>query len=92
MAANVAVGAVTNLLWMYFSMQHYRRLQQLWAAISELIGMWVAMAMSLGLLDFPPIADALDVHALWHAAMVAPMVWRYQFLVGDAKKDMEYDG
>ncbi|KAF8472100.1 Per1-like protein [Kalaharituber pfeilii] len=92
MAANVAVGAVTNLLWTYFSIQHYRRLQQLWAATPGLIVTWVVMAMSLELLDFPPIADALDAHALWHAATVAPTVWWYQFLVRDAKRDMEYDG
>jgi len=34
---------------------------------------YVCFAMSLEVFDFFPIGDALDAHALWHAA-TAPMV------------------
>jgi len=48
------------------------------------------MAMSLELLDFPPLADALDAHALWHAATILPTVYWYRFLVLDARGSVDY--
>lgn len=41
-------------------------------------------AMSLELLDFPPILRILDAHALWHAATVPIAILWYRFLVNDA--------
>ena len=39
-----------------------------------------ALSLSVGLevLDFPPLLDALDAHALWHAstAPLAHLLWR----------------
>ena len=41
-------------------------------------------AMSLELLDFPPIGRILDAHALWHAATVPIGEMWYNFLIEDA--------
>lgn len=44
-------------------------------------------AMSLELLDFPPLGRILDAHALWHAATVPIGVLWYDFLIEDALDD-----
>ncbi|KAI5857116.1 Per1-like protein, partial [Tricharina praecox] len=80
MAANVVVGAAMNVLWTYFSVTQYSRHKRFWAAWPGLIVTWLIMAMSLELLDFPPVADAIDAHALWHAATIIPAMWWYRFL------------
>lgn len=49
------------------------------------IGVGLMMcAMSLELLDFPPIGRILDAHALWHAATVPIGEMWYNFLIEDA--------
>ncbi|KAG0636636.1 Per1-like-domain-containing protein [Tuber brumale] len=80
MLANVVVGSITNTLWTYWSIRHYTRLKSFWAAWPGLIVMWLIMAMSLELLDFPPLAGALDAHSLWHAATILPGMWWYKYV------------
>jgi post-GPI attachment to proteins factor 3 len=80
MAANVAVGVVQNLLWSWFSVTRYRRLQKTWAAWPGLIVAWIIMAMSLELFDFPPWGGMVDAHSLWHLGTVVPTVWWYRFV------------
>lgn len=91
MAANVVIGALTNLVWTYFAIKHYAKLKQLWAATPGLIVTWLVMAMSLELLDFPPLWDAIDAHSLWHAATVAPTIMWYGFLIRDARREVEVE-
>ncbi|KAJ3127107.1 hypothetical protein HK098_006804 [Nowakowskiella sp. JEL0407] len=43
-----------------------------------------AMAMSLELLDFPPIYDTFDAHSFWHAATIPITFVYYDFFVDDA--------
>lgn len=78
MAANVAVGVIQNLLWSVFSVQRYQKLKKPWAAWPGLIVAWIVLAMSLELLDFPPIKGMLDAHSLWHLGTVGPTVWWYK--------------
>lgn len=80
MAANVAVGVAQNLLWSWFSIRRYRRLKQPWAAWPGLIVAWIVLAMSLELLDFPPLFGFLDAHSLWHLGTVVPTVWWYRLV------------
>lgn len=40
---------------------------------------WVVVAMSLELLDFPPIGGYIDAHSLWHLGTVIPTVWWYKY-------------
>jgi hypothetical protein len=78
MIANVVAGVVQNLLWSAFSLWSYRRLQKTWAAWPGLIVAWIIMAMSLELLDFPPIWGMVDAHSLWHLGTVGPTIWWYK--------------
>jgi len=78
MAANVVCGIVSNVMWSVFSVTRYRKLKMTWAAWPGLIVAWVVMAMSLELLDFPPIGGMVDAHALWHLGTVLPTVWWYK--------------
>lgn len=78
MAANVALGTIQNLLWSWFSITRYRRLQKPWAAWPGLIVAWLISAMSLELLDFAPWHGMIDAHSLWHLGTVLPTIWWYK--------------
>ncbi|KAL8998076.1 MAG: hypothetical protein Q9169_002769, partial [Polycauliona sp. 2 TL-2023] len=88
MAANVAVGVVSNVLWSSFSVKRYQKLKKPWAAWPGMIVAWIVLAMSLELLDFAPIKGLLDAHSLWHLGTVGPTIWWYSFLVKDAQQDI----
>jgi hypothetical protein len=78
MAANVAVGIVQNVLWSWFSITRYKQLRKPWAAWPGLIVAWIVVAMSLELLDFPPMGGLLDAHSLWHLGTVGTTIWWYK--------------
>lgn len=78
MAANVAVGVVQNILWSGFSYTTYRKLKKPWAAWPGMIVAWIILAMSLELLDFPPVGGFIDAHSLWHLGTVVPTIWWYK--------------
>jgi hypothetical protein len=78
MAANVAVGIVQNALWSWFSVRRWRDTGRRWALFPGLMVAWVLMAMSLELLDFPPIGGVVDAHSLWHLGTIAPTVLFYK--------------
>ena len=76
MAANVVLGIGQNLMWSWFSFEKYRKSGRAWAMWPGLVFAWILVAMSLELLDFPPIWGCLDAHSLWHLGTVAPtMIW-----------------
>ncbi|EME41421.1 hypothetical protein DOTSEDRAFT_73740 [Dothistroma septosporum NZE10] len=89
MAANVVVGLIQNVLWTWFSVTRFRKVGRLWAAWPGLIVFWIIFAMSLELFDFPPWRGMVDAHALWHLGTVGPTIWWYNFLVKDAKEDIQ---
>ena len=78
MAANVAAGVLQNILWSGFSYKTYHELKKPWAAWPGMIVAWIIMAMSLELLDFPPIGGMVDAHSLWHLGTVIPTIWWYK--------------
>ena len=78
MAANVVVGCIQNAMWTYFSVKRYKESHRIWAAWPGIVVAWVIVAMSLELLDFPPIGGHLDAHALWHLGTVFPTVLFYK--------------
>jgi post-GPI attachment to proteins factor 3 len=78
MGANIAVGVVQNLLWSWFSLRRVQQKRHFWAATPGLVVAWVMLAMSLELLDFPPIWGILDAHSLWHLGTIAPTVLWYK--------------
>lgn len=77
MAANVAVGLVQNILWITFSVLRYRKHNKMWMAWPGMIVLWIVLAMSLELLDFPPLGGYIDAHSLWHLGTVIPTAWWY---------------
>lgn len=80
MAANVACGLVQNVLWTWFSYDRYKKSGRLWAVWPGLVVAWVLCAMSLELLDFPPIWGCVDAHSLWHLGTIAPAVLWYKYV------------
>ncbi|KAL2271278.1 hypothetical protein VTJ83DRAFT_649 [Remersonia thermophila] len=86
--ACVACGAVQNVLWCTFSWKRYRQTRQGWALWPVGVVVWVLVAMSLELFDFPPLWAALDAHSLWHLGTIPPAVVFYHFLVKDAQDEM----
>ncbi|KAK6531663.1 hypothetical protein TWF694_002840 [Orbilia ellipsospora] len=88
MAANVVVGLCQNFLWVYYTITRYDREKRPWAFWPGFIVIWMTLSMSLELLDFPPLFDALDAHALWHAATIMPIMWMYRFLVLEFRDDI----
>ena len=78
MAANVAAGVVQNILWSVFSYMTYQKLKKPWAAWPGMIVAWIILAMSLELLDFPPLGGMIDAHSLWHLGTVVPTIWWYK--------------
>ena len=78
MAANVAAGVIQNILWSSFSYKTYQKLKKPWAAWPGMIVAWIILAMSLELLDFPPIGGVIDAHSLWHLGTVVPTIWWYK--------------
>ena len=87
MAANVVAGVVSNLLWSWFSIMRYQRSKKPWAAWPGLIVAWIVLAMSLELLDFPPIGGMIDAHSLWHLGTVVPTIWWYRYVQGVIRMD-----
>lgn len=88
MLANIVVGVLQNLGWVYYSVVEYRRTKERWRLWPLGVVLSISAAMSLEVFDFPPWFDAIDAHSLWHAATILPTAWWYRFLVRDANVDM----
>lgn len=78
MAANVAVGALQNAMWSWYSVGRYRKSGRGWMAWPGVAVAWIMGAMSLELLDFAPLWGVLDAHSLWHMLTVAPATLWYK--------------
>ncbi|KAJ3197412.1 Post-GPI attachment to proteins factor 3 [Irineochytrium annulatum] len=82
MAAGVTVGMVSNVIWMSVAIRHLRERPFGWKMIVMVV--CLTAAMSLELLDFPPIWWVFDAHALWHGA-TPPLIYLYHgYFVDDA--------
>ncbi|KAK1497556.1 hypothetical protein CTAM01_07826 [Colletotrichum tamarilloi] len=86
MTANVIIGVIQNLMWLWFSLNKYRQSRRTWAIWPSIVVAVVVMVMSLELFDFPPVWGALDAHSLWHLGTIPPTV--LIFLIKDAQDDM----
>ncbi|KAI0391989.1 Per1-like protein [Xylariaceae sp. FL0594] len=85
MRANLVVGALHNALWTALSWRRWRETRQAWTTWPGVFVAWVTLAMSLELLDFPPLWGAIDAHSLWHAGTIAPTVLWYNFMIRDSQ-------
>ncbi|SPN97153.1 related to PER1 protein, involved in manganese homeostasis [Cephalotrichum gorgonifer] len=76
MMANVVAGLIHNATWCLFSLRRYSEKGEAWTLLPILCAAWISAAMSLELLDFPPIWGGLDAHSLWHMFTVIPAyIW-----------------
>jgi len=80
MLACTTVGILANLVWILWCMKNRRRRYPLYM-VALVIG--ISLAMSLELLDFPPLMDLVDAHSLWHACTIPLVFLLYQFIVSD---------
>ncbi|KKK17521.1 hypothetical protein P175DRAFT_0561153 [Aspergillus ochraceoroseus IBT 24754] len=88
MIANIVVGMIQNTLWICFSVVRYQKTGKNWTLWPAIIVVWIILAMSLELLDFPPWHALIDAHSLWHLGTVIPCAWWYLFLVKDIRDDV----
>ncbi|RHZ56743.1 hypothetical protein CDV55_105212 [Aspergillus turcosus] len=88
MIANVVVGAIQNVLWTGFSIVRYQKHGKIWMAWPGMIVVWIMLAMSLELQDFPPWHGFIDAHSLWHLGTVIPTAWWYMYLIKDIQNDV----
>ncbi|KAJ2061538.1 hypothetical protein GGI17_003016 [Coemansia sp. S146] len=86
MTANAIVGLLSNFIWFVVAYQAYKNGQPFWWRPAALM-LLMDLAFSLEAFDFPPLLEALDAHALWHAATIPIITQWYDYLVKDAKWD-----
>ncbi|KAJ2785105.1 hypothetical protein H4R18_000693 [Coemansia javaensis] len=90
MAANAAVGLLSNVVWFVVTFQAYRNGQPFWWKPAVLI-ILTDLAFGLEAFDFAPVLDTFDAHSLWHAATIPIVSCWYSYLVADARWDMRVD-
>ncbi|KAL2855080.1 Per1-like protein [Aspergillus pseudodeflectus] len=88
MIANIVVGMIQNTLWICFSVVRYQKTGKTWTLWPAMIVVWIILAMSLELLDFPPWYALIDAHSLWHLGTVIPCAWWYLYLIKDIQDDV----
>jgi len=66
MAANIAVGIASNILWVGYSYARWRKSGKTWHLWPAMIVLCVVLAMSMEVLDFVPWRLMIDAHSLWH--------------------------
>ncbi|KAI8063576.1 post-GPI attachment to proteins factor 3 precursor [Gongronella butleri] len=93
MMASVAVGVVQLTLWVVWSIRQYvlpsARRGFAYMAFLSVVG--VSIAMSLELLDFPPIARVLDAHSLWHCSTIPLNILWFRFVLRDTQHEMRHN-
>lgn len=95
MLANVVVGIIQTLLWIYHGISDYAahtgnnekgpRKSEGWRLWPVYLVLSILAAMSFELLDFAPFLGLIDAHALWHAGTVLPTYGWYAYMKKDLK-------
>jgi len=83
MMVNVATGVIAAVGW--FVWCHFVRTRRPYFRRVLRFYVLMALAMSLELLDFPPILWILDAHALWHLATVPLAALYYEWVFLDVR-------
>lgn len=78
MLANIVVGLINNSLWIGWTIYHWNDRPFAWMPTFCVLA--ISAAMSLEVLDFPPILYMLDAHSLWHFSTIwlIPVWYRFQ--------------
>ncbi|KAJ9050900.1 hypothetical protein DSO57_1009758 [Entomophthora muscae] len=93
MVVGVVVGAIHNLLWIWFSITNSLRKEKysnpvIW--IPTQCALLISLAMLLELFDFPPYFGFIDAHSLWHLATIFIIPKWYIFFCEDALYHKNY--
>lgn len=100
MQANVIIGLIQNILWVYLSCKQFQKIRNHnlsllecmlnreynWALTPIFLVVSVLFGMSFELFDFPPILELLDAHALWHFCTIWPVIWWYPYMIKDTER------
>ncbi|ORX45476.1 Mn2+ homeostasis protein-like protein Per1 [Hesseltinella vesiculosa] len=93
MMASVVVGVLQLLCWVVWSIRQYvlpsSRRPFAYMAFLSVVG--VSLAMSLELLDFPPLFRILDAHSLWHMSTIPLNIVWFKFVLHDTQHEWKYN-
>lgn len=81
MKVNIATGSAAGVGWLVWALQQRKKRPYV-----KNLGIFVilsALALSLEVLDFPPILFILDAHALWHFVTAPITIFLYRFILDD---------
>lgn len=104
MQANVVIGLIQNLLWVYLAIYQFRKIsngklsfvenltnkEYNWTLTPLLLVLSVLFGMSFELFDFPPVLQLIDAHAMWHFVTIWPTIFWYPYLIKDAQELMNW--
>jgi hypothetical protein len=82
MTASIVVGLVHTIVWLGWVLLQYKA--KPYAYKMAVCVLSLCAAMSLELLDFPPIWRIFDAHSLWHAATIPVVRIYWDFVTDDA--------
>ena len=82
MTVSLTAGALYIMLWLVWYWRHRARPYAWKVAAAKLL---LLVFAAFEVYDFPPIADLLDAHAVWHGLTPIVSVLFYSFLVDDAR-------
>lgn len=85
MKANVTVGVINIVGWLFWCLKHWKERPYVWKC--AFLNTAVFFLVALELWDFPPVWGIFDAHALWHCSTIPCCYFWYSFLVDDAKHD-----
>lgn len=83
--AGAVVGISHNLLWAGFCVKLLisERRRYAWKGLLATVGM--TLAISLELMDFPPLLGLIDAHSLWHLSTIPLCLVWYDFMICDGQ-------
>lgn len=78
----VAIGIMQQLMWCTWALKHNHphKWQLVWFVVL------INAALSLEILDFPPLGGLLDAHAMWHLCTIPLTYIWYSFVLADVQR------
>jgi hypothetical protein len=88
MKVSVVIGVLQNVLWLVWMVRNYFNRVYYWKIGAAVLTL--SSAMSLELLDFPPLLKIFDAHSLWHMATIPIVGLYWDFIMDDAQYDLAF--
>lgn len=87
MIIGIILGLLTNFHWLLWYYKRGYKTNYGWKQVVFTVG--ISFAMSLEVLDFPPILGFIDAHSLWHLSTIPLVFLHYSFLYDDLLEDLD---